>query len=242
MDTNFDEEDIALLSALNKEIDELTDKEILLRYKTSQDVNTKEIRVKKEKEFFDNIKVQLEKFVTQCIPFGEQLKVDDMQIYEKLKAGALDEETLKKKLSDYTALKELKKATMAILTGEELKKLTEIGKKHFNDGHFDKAHLYFLFLSAMDASNADIWLCKGMAEQNLQSYTEALQSYFTAITLDPTLLLTYLQIIDCLILNKSIEEAKQFYSVFQNEISPHEYSDDPFYISKVEAIKQHLTK
>ncbi len=238
----FDEEDISFFSTIKKEIDALTDKEVIALSKISQKIDVEAVHKKNATLFFNSVTAMLEKCATQCNPFFEQLKKDDSNLYEKLKNSAKDdtEETLIKKMSDYKTMKDLKKKYEHLLTTEELKKLQTIGENWLNTRQFDKAHLYFIFLSIFLPSNVDIWIFKGISEQNMMNYDEALQSYLTALTLDSTRLLPYLQMIDCLILNKKTEEAKQLYSALETEVHPNEYAAYPSYIKKLESIKQFL--
>ena len=100
----------------------------------------------------------------------------------------------------------------------------------------------YVFLSFVDELNADVWLLKGMSEQNMQRYEEALQSYFTSVKADPTVLLSYIQIVDTLLLSGKVDEARQVYSTLQAEIEPSEYLNYPFYASKCKKIEAYLNK
>ncbi len=242
MSINFDKEDLIFFSSIKKQIDELTDQEIILKQKTSQKIDRKSIRDKKEREFLDNLNTLLQNIALQCSGLGEELKKDNIQIYEKLKSFCSDKESIIEKYKDYSSIKELKNQCKNLLSQEELKNLAEIGAQHFDQNRFNEARLYFLFLSVLEPFNANHCISKGMAEQNMKNYDEAIASYFMAITLDSTQLLPYLEIIDCFILSNRIDEAKQIFSQIEKEVHPNEYADNPFYASKIKIIRDSLAK
>jgi len=193
-----------------------------------------------EDVFFKNMVAQLEKFVQESTPFIEQLKVDNPTLFKNLTTTQVNIEAIQKKIADCKTTEDFKKIYNNPLNSNDLAVINQLGEKWFNENQFEKAHHYFFFLSAVDPANADVWIAKGMAEQNLSHYEEALGSYSMAINLSPTYLLPYLQIIDCLILSKKIDDAKQLFHFLEKEIDPKQYSENPFYVSKVNTIKEHL--
>jgi tetratricopeptide (TPR) repeat protein len=106
--------------------------------------------------------------------------------------------------------------------------------------NYSKINLYFLFLSFVDESNAYIWLLKGMSEQNMHRYEDALQSYLTSVTVNPSILLSCIKMIDTLLLSDKMDEARQVYSILQAEVDPSEYLSDPFYVEKCKKIEASL--
>ena len=175
---NYEKEDVELFLTIKKEIDALVDKEIILLSKTSQKIDKKAIEEKNTQAFFAQMQVQLETFLSKCIPFFDLLQKDDPLLYDKLKNAPKLEMP---KDPNYDTLKYIRKTySNDLLSKDDLKKIQATGEKWFSEGQFDKAHLYFLFLSLSIPKDPNIWLIKGLIEQNIKDYQEALNSYCIA--------------------------------------------------------------
>jgi tetratricopeptide (TPR) repeat protein len=144
-------------------------------------------------------------------------------------------------LSKCKNVRALLRLTEHAFSPHEIKKIQQMGLKHFQNQHIDQAHLYFTFLTMIDSENASIWLAKGMAEQSLEKFEEALVSYSNALTLLPQGIVTYIQIIETLILMKKIEQAQQVYDIFVKEIDQNLFAHDEFLVSKVNGVKEFLS-
>jgi tetratricopeptide (TPR) repeat protein len=212
MEMQFEE----FLLEVKKEIDELVDREIFLKSKSAHPIDEQAIWRAKAGKVINDYATCLDDWIKQGLPLGELLKKDSIEIYEKLKSSA---------------------GRKNLLTPQEIKELTAIGSSYFEKKQYDKARLYFILLVFLDPSNAHYYFLKARAEQNMKHYAEAIGSYFTAISLDPKPLLPYLQIIECLILNKNIQEAKQIYASLEKHVH-----QSAAYESKIKTIKNYLTK
>ncbi len=236
---SIEDQEKKFFMSIKNEIDSMVDIKLHAFYKS--DSNGKSDIKKIEKECSDQFFRDLEKIfddsVKNCEAFYQQLKLDDRALYKSIKK---EMEPILSKIQickSFKDLVDLKESHLSEGTHNEIK---EIGLKHFKNGHFDKAYLYFTFLSLADAESPQVWLVRGMVEQNLGKYEQALNSYSAALTLAPEHLITYLQIIDTLLLMKRFDEALHTYEIFMREINPEHYAHNPFVISKLTTIRSFL--
>jgi len=235
-------EEQKFFTAIKTAIDHEVDAKTISLAKSNQPYDKAKIKAQCEKTFFSQIQHEWEKIAEKLSPFFLQLKHDHPDLLNKMQEGVPSSvekltESIKncKKLSDFNKLSPTSK-----LTAEEIKELNRTGRKWFREHAFDKALSYFLFLITCDPNNVENWLAKGMAEQNLTNYDDALISYSTVLNLAPDYALCYLQIIECLIHKKQWEAAQQCYSAFVENTKPEEYRHDAFLTSKVKNIELFL--
>lgn len=244
---NEQENELEFYLGVKAFVDQNVDSEVMTLSQTNQKIDIASITKKCEERFFSDLGKEIEDLVGQLPSFFRQLELDNKIIYDKIYNQLVG---LSKTSEEFTNLikscitfKELNNLSSAfVLTPEDLKKLYDQGKNWFTEEDYNKAFLYFLFLTSIDSQNAENWIARGMSEQNLGRFNEAIATYMIVIKLDPDYLLNYLQIIDCLILNKQLNEASQLYSTFMREIDPTDYSDSPFLLSKLEGIKNFINK
>lgn len=236
---NYTPDDKEFFAGVKAVIDRSVDEKIMSLSKTKQPIDKAAITEQCTKDFFTGVAHEWEKMAVQLAPFFPQLQHDNPEIFNKLRSALPPSEeayiqSIKncKSLRDFTAL-----SPGTHLPTEDLKTLYEIGRKRFQENAYNKAIPYFLFLISCDPKNPDYWLAKGMAEQNLGKYDEALLSYYTVLQIDPTYALCYLQVMDTLIFKGQIDAAKQCYSAFIENSRPEEYSDDPFFVAKLKKIE-----
>ena len=144
-----------------------------------------------------------------------------------------------KKNFEYTLLKELKSIVPKLFTEENIQKLCKLAEDFFTLGNFERARIYFLFLSCFKPSDSYIWLMKGLTEQEVKQYDEALQSYYFAAAIDPTALMPYLQISECLILANQKQEAGRVLETILEQVREQEI-DNPVCLAKIQAIRSSL--
>lgn len=235
-------EEEEFFTAIKMAIDHEVDEKILNLTKLNQPFDKKKIKEQCEKRFFSNVQHEWEKEAEQLVPFFQLLQQDHPHLLEKLQGFTPSSkedftESIKKckHLADFNKL-----SPASQFTAEDLKELYNAGKKCFKEEAFDKALAYFLFLVSCDSKNPENWIAKGMAEQNMEKYDDALLSYATVLNLVPEYALCYLQIIECLIHKKQFDAAKQCYSAFMENTRPEEYSQDTFLITKVKSIESFL--
>ncbi len=81
---------------------------------------------------------------------------------------------------------------------------------------------------------------KGRCEQNIKAYAQALISYTHAIQIEPDYLLSYIQSIECLILNNNSQEALHMFELLDQRVNTLELSADPFIKIKWDNIKEYF--
>jgi tetratricopeptide (TPR) repeat protein len=235
-------------SLLKTSIDERVCDKVNQLSKLNQPIDYQGIEVECKKNILEEISKEIQRIPEQMAPFVDLLKMDNAKLYEKLvthyqgKFNNLDE--LKEAIQNCQKLEDFEKlsSSMQPLPESEREALYQLGEKWFEEGDFKKGGLYFSFLTAMVPKNAKFWLAKGMAEQNDKQYEQALLSYSTTIRLDSTLLLPYLQIIDCLILTSRLSEATQMYHSLVSEIDMKDYETEDSIRLKMKEIERILNK
>ncbi|MFI0434234.1 MAG: hypothetical protein ACH350_00720 [Parachlamydiaceae bacterium] len=226
---------------IKNEIEEMIDVKLHSLYQKNpvETINVKKIEEECKNQFFDQLGEILEKSVKACTEFYEVLKLDDPDLFDSLqgefKAIARNVATCRS-IHDLTQLKHLS------FSEKDENIIYAMGLKHFKEEQLDKAYLYFSFLTLIDAENAHIWLARGMVEQNLGRYQEALSSYSSSASLAPENLIVYFQIIDTLLLMKHHDEAKRVYETFMQEVDPELYSHHSLMISKLEKVRSYLNQ
>lgn len=237
----LDDREKTLLMTIKAEIEAIVDNKIHSIYKLAphSHINQKAVENDSKELFFKELERKIQKDIELCSRFYEQLKLDDPSLYNKIK------ERLEKnsdQLANLKTLHDLKEVNEKNLSKEELDKVYHVGVEWFKKEDYDKSLLYFTYLSLVDAENPQVWVSKGMAEQNLGKQEEALNSYMISITLAPYNLVPYLQIMDTLILMKKFTQAHQIYELFMREVDPEEYSHNAFLMSKLNTIREFLKK
>lgn len=201
-------------------------------------------RTKHENKIFDLLKVELEKMCIQSVSFILYLQEDDNELYQKLtealESKQFDAESFNTKLKQCKSKKDFEEIVVKPFTSEELQKVCDYGKKWFEQNEFEKAQAYFQYLIGMDPSNADYWLFKGMTEQALTNYEEAIICFTKIVDLKPDYLMSHLLIVDCLISNDQIQEAKEYFNQVLNIVSEDEYADDELFVSTINSLKETL--
>lgn len=219
---------------MKKMIDEEIDKRVLEKINALQNAHTPNIDAAKiEKECRDELIKEVIRQVKEDekkIPeFFQQLQLDNPKLYEVLKLRA-----------DQSMANSVEKFKIT-LDKDELEKLLSLGRKWFVEDDYNKAFLYFCFITLADPKNADAWLKRGMAEHNLQKYDNAMQSYASSLMIDPRSLLTYINLMNSLILANRIEEAKQIYDDLAPDLDPSFFTNGSDIANKLVVVKQYVT-
>jgi tetratricopeptide (TPR) repeat protein len=239
----MDKEEEEIFLEMKGQIEKMTDTEVkaLADKAPLRELDVEAIREKKVKEYLDQMKNQMEETAYQLLPFFDQIREDSLSLFNKI-CQPIDPEELNRKLVACKTLGEIKKVCNRPLLPEDLREIKQLGESWFKAEQYDKAQLYYLYLTAVESGNEKNWLAKGMTEQNMGLYQEAIGSYFFAIRLSPTHLFPYLLLIDCLILSDKLDEARQFFEVLEREVSSELYAENRLYISKIDKIRQYLQR
>lgn len=209
--------------------------------KSNQPIDLPKIEKKAENDFFEELSQQMDQSVEYFSSFFDVLQNDKKQIFLKLLNPENPAKDLESEIKACKTFKEMRELSPAsVLTADDFAELYDQGTKWFDEQHFDKAFLYFLFLTSCKSDNFEYWLGKAMCEQSLGKYKDALASYSKVAELNPDFGLTYLQMIECLLLLNQKEDAKELYSLFFQDIKPAEYAKDAYFASKLEAVKSSL--
>lgn len=235
-----DKEKMFFLSIRN-EIEGMVDTKLHSLYENhpGKKMDSRKIEEECQIQFFDGLSKMFENSIKICGEFYEQLKLDDSELYAKVQSGLVP---ISEKVVHCKSIRDLLELKQNYLSKDDEKKIYSIGLKHFKEEHFEAAYLYFSFLSLLDAENSHIWLARGMVEQNLGKYQDALGSYASSLSLSPRHLVTYIQIMDTLLLMKHFDEAHRVYETFMREVHPENYSRNSFIISKLNVVRSFLTQ
>lgn len=232
-------EELTLFRFAKFAIDQKVQEKVATLKKGSFDL--KKIYQKCEADFFAELQVQVEKTLMDAAPFFPLLQEDNQQFFDKLTAPIKkNQDLIKSRLNDPNSWGDLK--DLIVISPEDYEELNRLGEKWFNVKNYDKALLYFIFLTLQQPKNTDYWLAKGLSQQNLKRYKDALISYLMIIQIDPTQLLAYLQVVECLILDNNLDMAKQCFNEFLTTIDPKSYEGHEFVIDKINKIKENLVR
>lgn len=238
---SIEDKEKMFFSSIRNEIEGMVDTKLHSLYVSHPGIKIDSNKVEEEcqMQFFDGLSKMFESSIKICGEFYEQLKLDDAELYGKVQSGLAP---ISEKVVHCQSVRDLLELKQKYLSKEDEKKIYSIGLKHFKEEHFEAAYLYFSFLSLLDAENAHIWLARGMVEQNLGKHQEALGSYASSLSLAPGHLVTYIQIMDTLLLMKHFDEAHRVYETFMREVNPDSYSRNAFILSKLNVVRSFLTQ
>lgn len=225
--------------SIKKIIDETKHAKIHLHYeKKGEGIDSEKIEEECSSQFFDALTNTFFDSIAMCKIFFEYLQKDNPLLYVKLERELIP---LSAKLTGCKTMHALLELSRHALARGDQESIYSLGLKHFQEEYFEIAHLYFTFLSLIDSQNPEIWLIKGMAEQNLEKFQDALASYSSAISLAPGNLVTYVQMMELLLLMKRYKEAYHVYETFLREIDPDHYVKNSFMTSKLNVIRSFFT-
>lgn len=234
MDANkFEQQRNSIVELLTNEIEKKTDDLLISRSKKAANpVDREVIRRQFTREVFNNINDSFDGCCKTAMQFYLQLRQDDDKLYN------LIVENIKEnvKVSDEPIFPE----TSITLKQKFLDKLQKIGLTWFHHADWQKAHLYFSYLSLFEVGNPVIWVLKGMSEHNLGKYKEAAASYIYALTIAPEYGFAKIQLIKCMIASKHEEDAKKIYQLYFGQTVPHSEETDQYIISEMKSIKDYL--
>lgn len=232
-------EEAEFFHQVDEQVDEKVHGKIRKQHKHGhQKIDEKAIEEECAQEVFQ----ELQKPVTEMIHTGEQffkqLKHDDPHLYvefgHELEVKGVDLQ----KVTDFDAFVEYWNQHQ--IDPKMLYKIYQIGERHYVSREFEKAHLYFTWLCAADAKSPQMWFVKGIVEQSMKKFGDAVASFCQVITLDPTIVNVYTQLMNCLILMGELEAARQVFDIFSKEIDPKDYKNDNFITNNVNSIKEIL--
>ncbi len=231
---------VELLKLIKNNIDRKADEKTIKNYNENGSVpliDRNKIEQQVEEDYWRRFSEELDKTSSEVLIFYENLQKDNPDLYHQLKA-----KTPLFDLQKIKTLEEFNKVELLRLTEDECYELYLLGTTFFNEGNFAKAFEYLNFLSFHEKENPDVWLAKGMTEQALKKYNEALQSYKKSIKLTPSFLIDYLLMVDCLVALNRREEANKIFELFVNEVHPNMYPDHEVFQDKVQSLKEKLDK
>lgn len=238
------QEEIALFSEIRDAIDahvhDKVSKELKLQ---PSKIDEASIEEECTREIFQEMATPLAIAMEDVVKFTQLLKVEDEKAYEEL-ASQVSPEDLKKSLSKkdttFNDLIEFSKKHAA--SSELLDKIYLLGLNHYQSGENEKAFLYFNWLCTADADNAQVWFLKGLIEESLGKFQDAIVTHYMAMSLDPTMLQVYPQLISCFLLTGDIATAKSLYDIFTAEINVNDMKDDPLLQDNIMRIKERLER
>ncbi len=201
-----------------------------------------------EKNAEQSVIIELEHVLKHLSELGVEaldvLKTDHLVLYNKIievfKNVYINEEESIKKLKSCKRWHDFKKLMPVIFPPSLIDEIFAIGEDYYCREDFNRARILFSFLILISSKNPIFWLIKGLSEQNIERYDEALVSYHQAIQFDPTLFLTYLHIIECLLILSKTNEAMQVYGIFINEINKEDYENEEIVMLKLKKIEEKI--
>lgn len=228
-----------LFLSIQNEIEGMVDNKLHTLYQKGPvgRIDAKRVEVECKNQFFGDLSEVLDKSIQGCAEFYELLKHDDPSLYEHLNKELTP---LSEKIGECQSIHDLIKLDKVSISQEDQKKIYAIGFKYFKEELLEKAYVYFIFLTLIDPENHHIWLARGMAEQNLGKYADALSSYSSSISLSPGHLIAYLQMMDTLLLMREYDAAQQVYDSFMREVDSEIYSDNSVIVSKLSVVRSYL--
>lgn len=227
-----------LFLAIKNEIDGMVDTKLHSLYANhSHKIDEQKVEKECQKQFFHDLEKMFDNSAKVCQEFYRLIKHDDHSLHAKMQKeiGAISD-----KLAKCKSVRDLLKLQHPHLSKEDEHQIYSHALKHFKDEDFDSSYIYFSFLSLINAENPHAWVGRGMSEQNLGKYQEALASYSSALSLAPANLIVYIQIMDTLLLMKHFDEARHVYEAFMREVNPENYAHNSFILSKINVVRSFL--
>ena len=232
--TQFSEAEIKAFNAVNELIDQA-----VLQKINSMPVGTADIvRIKKECEdqILPQIKTEMLNQLEVIKEFGKQFALDLPELCEKAKlfyANSLN----KSENQDISNSNKLNPETY--YTKEEIQIIYNTGRNWLEQNDYAKALLYFSFLAITNSKNADLFVLKGMVEQNLGKNEEALKSYAIALAIEPENINAQVNFMCCLLILNHADLARQAFDEFKT-IDPALYVNNNDLKERVFIIEQQL--
>ncbi len=179
-------------------------------------------------QFFSGFQKELDSQFEFIQDFGRQFAMDHKDLFEKANVHVTG---LLNNVNEHN--------TSNMFTNDENSLIFQTGINWFNQNDYLKAFLYFSFLAVTNPKNANMWLLKGITEQNLGKNEEALKSYNVALSIEPENLMAQVNIIGCLILLNYPDAAKKSYEIFK-AIDPLLYDSDEDLKARLAVIEEQL--
>ncbi len=198
----------------------------------------KEIEKECCEQTFDETQGALAMLLETFIRFYQVLKQDNPKLFETITEElAATSELLKDNMSFHELIELANKHPV----DEQAKhQVFLIAKRHFKEAEYEKAFLYFSWLCSSDATNPEMWFLRGLTEEHLKQYEEALASYHQAIATDPSYTKVYPQFMKCLIAMGKTPIAKKVYHEFLKTVDPKLYAKDHVFCKELAELKKRL--
>ncbi len=168
--------------------------------------------------------------------FNEHLQKDHPDLYKQIKHHVEKNAESLKKLTSFHQVVEYGKKHQ--IDSHLLDRVYKVSVNHCTAGNLDKAFLCFNWLCLFDPKNPRVWFMKGMTEQSLKRYPEALLSYYQVISLDTDFINVYTQLMNCLILMGDLVSAKEIYKTFTKQVDPKIYANDRTFCENLLCIEE----
>lgn len=232
-DNTMTEKEVAFVNTMRDEINAMVDEKMLARTKTNPNVKRADVEKECETLFFKELGKSLEKEMNFYKSFFEFVEHENPQLLQRIAQSSppISE--------NITSFAEIINAPDVKLDNTVVSELNELGLKWFKKGEYDKAFHCYSFLCENQPANPDFWLLKGMSAHNLMNFEEAVASYLNTINIVPRYVYAYVELINCLIMAKEIDAAKEFFKSFTQEFHTSDYSDAQI-SSQVAKIKETL--
>jgi len=235
----YTEEELSLFEGIHSAILEKTENKIAAKIKTGHHkIDEAGIEKQCTTEFFSEFEGQVSQSCKYTDDFLALLKHDDAKLYEQLSH----------KIEHYSAdFEKVKNFHDLVKFGKHLKfsepmleKIFQIGTHHYKTGHYQNAFLYFNWLCSVEGDNPQMWFLKGVVEQNLERYNDALISYYGVIALHQDFIPVYTQLMNCLLLMGNKKAAKEVYDIFTKNVDPSAYKHDKTFVENLHCLKDVL--
>lgn len=204
----------------------------------SQNVPIDEKAILKEvlKEFVQEMANSVTSETESLIKFYKQLYTDNSQLLEKVLEAVAQDSSQLKDVKDQHELFNLKNHVSRYIIEE----VYQIGIKHYTQGRLEQASVYFDWLAIFDSDNPQIWFVKGLIQQKSGKPNDALISYYQAVNMNPGFVHAYLQIMNCLIVLKEYDQARDIYESFKSEFDFSKFNKDISFTDNMKFIEYAL--
>lgn len=225
---------------LKKLIDERTEEKFLSLYKLDKNADKEKIRQHTEEIFLIDLQNQLEADCIQVAEFSNFLQEDDPALFEKINGKLSKHFKIESQRVELPTVYKMAEIADKEFDDEIVNEIFSKGVDLISNMEQDRAYYYFKFLSMLKPTNPEVWQMKGLCEQSTGKINEALNSYYNSIKLDPDSIVTYIQIVYCLVLNNNISEAKELFDEISKGYKKEDYED--FINEQFNSLKECLAK
>lgn len=226
------------------DVDDLIEERVRHRVETQikarhhHKIDEEAIRKKCAKEVFHEIEEATKSAYTSVIAFFDLLKLENAHLFDQIEKQSA---SVLESTKDATNFHEFfEQGKMRKIDPKLLEEVYTMGLHHYQKKQYDKAYLYFNWMSMVDPSNPQAWFNRGVAEQNLHKFNEAISSYLHLLSHFPRYMPAYAQLMNCLLIVGKLDTAKQVYEEFTHLFHAKDYDADKPFAENLARIKSAL--